>query len=175
MPTLLEWVYEAGNEASIKERCGVQRIHFGDTVVDDYLGQGRGLSLFLPLQGVQYSDEYTLLLRLLVFSLLIPADTSECERIFSLMNDTKTSERSKMGQQNLKNLMLWHRLAKKMNIHDVPVMEILKHHVIFLWAKSPNSKMQLSAHAPITSPCSSSRHGCPGSLVRLHSRRAAIH
>jgi hypothetical protein len=75
---------------------------------------------------VQYSDEYTLLLRLLVFSLLIPADTSECERIFSLMNDTKTSERSKMGQQNLKNLMLWHRLAKNMNIHDVPVMEILK-------------------------------------------------
>jgi hypothetical protein len=50
MPTLLEWVYEAGNEASIKERRGVQRIHFGDTVVDDFLGQGRGLSLFKPLQ-----------------------------------------------------------------------------------------------------------------------------
>ena len=41
-----------------------------------------------------------------VISLLIPADTSECERIFSLMNDLKTAERNSMGQQNLKNLML---------------------------------------------------------------------
>ena len=55
---------------------------------------------------VQYADEYALVLRLVVISLLIPADTSECERIFSLMNDLKTAERSLMGQQNLKNLML---------------------------------------------------------------------
>ena len=39
---------------------------------------------------VQYADEYALVLRLVVISLLIPADTSECERIFSLMNDLKT-------------------------------------------------------------------------------------
>ena len=57
---------------------------------------------------VQYTDEYALVLRLVVISLLIPADTSECERIFSLMNDLKTTERNSMGQQNLKNLMLWH-------------------------------------------------------------------
>ena len=50
------------------------------------------------------SDEYPLHLRLVVISLIVPADTSECERIFSLMND--------MGQLNLKNLMLWHRMAK---------------------------------------------------------------
>ena len=31
---------------------------------------------------VQYADEYALVLRLVVISLLIPADTSECERIF---------------------------------------------------------------------------------------------
>ena len=53
MPTLIEWEYEAGNEASIKERRGVQRIHFGDAVVDDYLGQGRGISLFLPLHSAR--------------------------------------------------------------------------------------------------------------------------
>jgi hypothetical protein len=69
-------------------------------------------------------------------SLLIPADTSECERIFSLMNDLKTSERASMGQQILKNLMLWHDIMgyttdtegkkEKMKCRDVPVMAILK-------------------------------------------------
>ena len=79
--------------------------------------------------------EYALVLRLVVISLLIPADTSECERIFSLMNDIKTSERSSMGQQNIKNLMLWHISGHQMNEDDkkekmpcrnVPVMAILK-------------------------------------------------
>jgi hypothetical protein len=83
---------------------------------------------------IQFSDQYALVLRLVVITLLIPVDTSECERIFSLMNDIKTPERSSMGQQNLKNLMLWHALAvkqvdgkfKPMDCKDVPVMEILK-------------------------------------------------
>ena len=34
---------------------------------------------------VQFTDQYRLVLRLDVISLLIPAETSECERIFSLM------------------------------------------------------------------------------------------
>ena len=51
MPTLLQWEYEAKNDSSIKERRGIQRSFFGDTVVDDYLGQGRGLALHLPLNG----------------------------------------------------------------------------------------------------------------------------
>ena len=51
------------------------------------------------------------------------------------MNDIKTSERSSMGQQNLKNLMLWHIMGsttneegkkEKMKCRDVPVMAILK-------------------------------------------------
>ena len=45
MPTLMEWEYEAKNPTSIAARRGKQRIHFGDAVVNDYLGQGRGLSL----------------------------------------------------------------------------------------------------------------------------------
>ena len=64
------------------------------------------------------SDEYPLPLRLVVISLIVPADTSECERIFSLMND--------MGQHNLKNLMLWHRMANDVKAQDVPVMAVLK-------------------------------------------------
>jgi len=46
---------------------------------------------------VHCNDEYTLVLRLVVIALIIPADTSECERIFSLMNDIKTAERAWMG------------------------------------------------------------------------------
>ena len=62
---------------------------------------------------IQFTDEYPLVLRLVVVALLVPADTSECERIFSLMNDIKTAERSRMSQKNLKNLMPWHALATK--------------------------------------------------------------
>ena len=51
------------------------------------------------------------------------------------MNDLKTAERSLMGQQNLKNLMLWHIMGYKTDAEgkkvkmpccDVPVMAILK-------------------------------------------------
>ena len=76
------------------------------------------------------------MLRLVVISLLIPADTSECERVFSLMNDIKTELRSRMGQQALKNLMHWHIMGSQttgaggkkvqMLCRDVPVMAILK-------------------------------------------------
>ena len=86
----------------------------------------------------EFSNEHPLILRLVVISLLIPADTSECERVFSLMNDIKTSERSNMNQANLKNLMLWRTLAtkvvgegklakrKQIECKEVPVMAILK-------------------------------------------------
>ena len=69
---------------------------------------------------------------------LIPADTSECERIFSLMIERGPQdrfERNLMGQQNLKNLMLWHIMGYKTDAEgnkvkmpccDVPVMAILK-------------------------------------------------
>jgi hypothetical protein len=51
------------------------------------------------------------------------------------MNDLKTTERNSMGQQNLKNLMLWHIMGYKTDMEgkkvkmpccDVPVMAILK-------------------------------------------------
>ena len=58
--------------------------------------------------------------------LLIPLDTSEAERIFSLMNDIKTSERSSLGQRNLANLMFWHYHGRNMKAWEVPVQEILK-------------------------------------------------
>ena len=85
----------------------------------------------------QFVDRFPLVLRLVAITLLIPSDTSECERIFSLMNDIKTAERSSIGQRNLKNLMLWFVSArnieadgslggKKMACRDVPVMEIVK-------------------------------------------------
>ena len=50
-----------------------------------------------PHMLIHYSDEdeYADILRLVVIALvLIPTDTSECERLFSLMNDLKAAERS---------------------------------------------------------------------------------
>ena len=44
--------------------------------------------------------------------LVMPCDTSECERIFSLMNDLKTAERSSLNQTNLRNLMMWYKEAR---------------------------------------------------------------
>ena len=73
-----------------------------------------------------WSDEYPLVMRLVVIMLLIPCDTSECERVFSLMNDLKTAERSRLGQTNLRNLMIWHAIAKKVSYVELPVVAILE-------------------------------------------------
>jgi len=171
MPTTLEWLFEGGADGSqLAARRGTQRVYFGDTVIDEVMGEGKALRIEAAnivmemtnadgektevvkdqweemggeilsepsLMGLKYhdlwartlllsSDEYPLVLRLVVISLIVPADTSECERIFSLMNDIKTAERARMGQRNLKNLMLWHRMAKDLKAQDVPVMAILK-------------------------------------------------
>ena len=61
-----------------------------------------------------------------VFMLIIPVDTSEAERIFSLMNDIKTSGRSRLCQQNLAAMMIWHYHGRNMDFKNVPVCEILK-------------------------------------------------
>ena len=58
--------------------------------------------------------------------MIVPTDTSECERIFSLMNDLKTAERNQLNQVNLKNLMMWHVTGKDLKSEEVPVMDILK-------------------------------------------------
>ena len=52
--------------------------------------------------------------------------TSECERVFSLMNDLKTAERNSLKQATLKHLMVWHSLAKDLSCEQLPVMAILK-------------------------------------------------
>ena len=57
---------------------------------------------------------------------VVPADTSECERIFSLMNNIKTAERSSLGDANLSNLMVWYSLAAEIKCQELPVMSILK-------------------------------------------------
>ena len=71
------------------------------------------------------TSKYSRVLRLVVIALLIPADTSECERVFSLMNDLKTSGRNCINQSNLKNTMIWHTIAKGLKCEQVPVQLIL--------------------------------------------------
>ena len=51
-------------------------------------------------------------LRLVVFMLLIVPDTSECERLFSLMNNIETADRTSLGHTTLNNLMQWHYHGK---------------------------------------------------------------
>jgi hypothetical protein len=75
---------------------------------------------------IHYHEHFNLVLRLVAISLILPTDTSECERVFSLMNDLKTELRSRLGQVNLRNLMVWHTAAKDLPFANVPVMEILE-------------------------------------------------
>ena len=63
-------------------------------------------------------------MRLVAIALLIPTDTSECERIFSLMNNLKTAHRSSLGK-SLKHLMVWHTMGKELSCEQLPVMDIL--------------------------------------------------
>ena len=77
-----------------------------------------------PHMLIHFSDEYPDVLRLVVIALLIPTDTSECERIFSLMNDLKTAERSRLGEK-LSSLMMWHVAARTISCSEVPVLDIL--------------------------------------------------
>ena len=60
-----------------------------------------------------------------VFALLIPCDTLECERVFSLMNDLKTAERNRLGQANLTHLMIWHLCSKGRACAELDVRPIL--------------------------------------------------
>ena len=68
---------------------------------------------------------YGHVLRLAAILLLIPLDTSECERIFSLMNNIKTKDRTRLMQANLRNLMLWHYHGKKFTLQNLPWLSIL--------------------------------------------------
>ena len=74
-----------------------------------------------------FTSEYLYVLRLVAIMLLIPLDTSEAERIFSLMNDIKTSERSRLGQRNLAALMFWHYHGKDLKPWQLPVQDILEY------------------------------------------------
>ena len=46
MPTVLEWKFEGGKDGSqLAARRGKQRVHFGDTVYDEILGEGKALRI----------------------------------------------------------------------------------------------------------------------------------
>jgi hypothetical protein len=73
-----------------------------------------------PHMLIHYSEEFPDILRLVVIALLVPTDTSECERIFSVMNDLKTAERSSLAEK-LSSLMMWHVEGRAMACSEVPV------------------------------------------------------
>jgi uncharacterized membrane protein YgcG len=71
------------------------------------------------------TDEYLQALKLAALMLLVPIDTSECERIFSIMNDVKNGIRSSLASDVLRNLMLWYYYGKDIKTEQLPAYEIL--------------------------------------------------
>ena len=49
-----------------------------------------------------------------------------CASCFSLMNDLKTTERSNLAPETLKNLMIWNYYGKKMSVEQLPATQILQ-------------------------------------------------
>lgn len=46
MPTTLEWIFEGGADGSqLAARRGTQRVYFGDTVIDEVMGEGKALRM----------------------------------------------------------------------------------------------------------------------------------
>ena len=84
----------------------------------------RSFKQLWPHMLCTFTGEFNLILRCVACMLLLPCDTSECERIFSLMYDIKTGKRSRLGQQNLCNLMLWHYHGKDLKPWEIPFREI---------------------------------------------------
>jgi len=78
-----------------------------------------------PRRVVQYQDEYGYVLRMVVIMLLMPTDTSEAERIFSLMNNIKSKTRSTLGNDVLVSLMMWHYVWGSVERADFPYKAVL--------------------------------------------------
>ena len=65
----------------------------------------------------------------------------------AMMNDIKTSERERLGQTVLRNLMHWHIEGKEMALKDVPVMSILKE-----WRAMATGPKGRAPHRPADPP-----------------------
>ena len=121
--------------------CDLSKEFFEDTSVEVVLQQWEALKIEIssspglfglkfvdlwPRMIEKFGDKYQFVLRLVAFMLLMPIDTSICERMFSLMNNIKSSERSALEQATLCNLMLWHHLGRDVSLADLPWISILK-------------------------------------------------
>ena len=72
-----------------------------------------------------YTCELQLVLRLVVLMMVLPLDTSECERVFSLMNDIKCALRERLNNDTVNWLMVWHRASKGKKCSECPAGAIL--------------------------------------------------
>ena len=78
-----------------------------------------------PRMLSRFTDDYKPILILVAILLLVPTDTSECERIFSVMNDIKCHDRSRMLPETLRDLLLWYFHGQDLSHAQLPVREIL--------------------------------------------------
>ena len=113
---------------------------------------GRKFNELWPHMLVQYGDKYGHVLRLAAILLLNPLDTSECECIFSLMNNVKTADRSRLSQANLRNLMLWHYHGKKFSLQNLPWLSILREFKLLTPNRSRKQHKPFSRAGPSSAP-----------------------
>eukprot|EP00966_Prymnesium_polylepis_P081891 1896776-Prymnesium_polylepis.2 len=114
---------------------------FDDTSKDDLLEHWSAVKILtvdnaglnsLPFRQLwpriltQFSEQFLEVNKLVAIMLLIPTDTSECERISSIMNDIKSAERGCLKGETLKHLMLWYSHGKDIPTAELPVVDILQ-------------------------------------------------
>ena len=74
----------------------------------------------------RFTEKFLQILRLVALMLLIPIDTSECERLFSIMNDIKDASRSNLGSEVLRDLITWYYYGKDVPTAQIQALEIVK-------------------------------------------------
>ena len=63
-----------------------------------------------------FVKQFSLVLRIVGIAVTFTVDTSGCERLISLMNDLKTKFQERMGHENLRDLVWWHK-SKRLLSH----------------------------------------------------------
>jgi len=81
-----------------------------------------GFSDFWSFMTVHYKVRYLYLVSLVSIIRLIPMGSAECERMFSLMNRSKTDLRNRMKTGRLNQLMTVNRLAP--SVEDVTEQQL---------------------------------------------------
>ena len=126
-----------------------------------------------PRMLVSFGDEFPSVLRLAAILLLFVLDTSECERIFSLMNNVKCKSRSRLGPATLRNLMMWHYHGSKLKPSELPWLSILKEFRLLAGPRGRTTHRRFVNPAAAPAAAASSSENAPAAAGPAYSPAAA--